>query len=50
MKDLKIIQTKRIKISFAWYDLWIGIYIDKDKRKIYICPLPTLLITISLGS
>jgi len=38
----------KISISFAWYDLWVGVFIDKQKRKIYICPIPTLLLTISL--
>ena len=24
----------KIKFIFAWYDLWIGMFIDKNKRKI----------------
>jgi hypothetical protein len=38
----------RIKLSFAWYDLWVGAFIDQAKRRLYICPLPCLLITIQL--
>lgn len=33
MKDYKILEIGNIRISFAWYDIWIGIYIDKEKRK-----------------
>ena len=46
MRDIKLIQTKHLRISFAWYDLWIGFFIDKNKKRIYFCPLPALLITI----
>lgn len=36
----------KIKILFAWYDLWIGIFIDKIKGVIYILPIPTLGVKI----
>jgi len=39
---------KKISLKFAWYDLWIGLFYDKKKRIIYICPLPTILIIIEL--
>ncbi|MDD4290006.1 MAG: hypothetical protein PHH83_01880 [Patescibacteria group bacterium] len=48
MKSITIIKTGKFKLSFAWYDLWIGFYIDKDNKKLYICPIPTILITINL--
>lgn len=41
--------AKRISATFAWYDLWVGVYIDTKKQRVYICPLPTLLITIEVG-
>jgi hypothetical protein len=37
----------KIKLFFRWYDLWIGAYIDKKNRAIYIIPIPTLGIKIS---
>jgi hypothetical protein len=48
MKDYKILEIKNIKLSFAWYDIWIGAYVDTKNKKIYICLIPTLLITINL--
>jgi hypothetical protein len=25
---------------FAWYDLWIGLFIDAKKKRLYIFPIP----------
>jgi hypothetical protein len=33
-------------ISFKWYDMWVGIYIDRTTHTIYVCPLPMLVIEI----
>jgi hypothetical protein len=33
-------------IRFAWYDLWMGAYYDRDARVWYVCPLPTLLLVL----
>jgi hypothetical protein len=35
---------RRFEVKFAWYDLWVGVFIDRKKRIVYVCPLPTLLI------
>jgi len=32
---------------FAWYDLWIGVFIDRPKRAIYILPLPCVGVRIT---
>lgn len=32
-----------ITLSFAWYDLWIGVYIDRTRRTVYVCPVPCLV-------
>lgn len=37
-----------VRFSFAWYDLWVGVYIDRKNRRIYACPLPCLLVTVYL--
>lgn len=30
----------RIKPVFAWYDLWVGAYWDRNARRLYVFPLP----------
>jgi len=48
MKNIILHQKSKLTISFAWYDLWIGAFIDSDKKRLYICPFPTILFTIQL--
>ena len=31
---------------FRWYDLWIGVYIDRPHKTIYVCPLPMVGVKI----
>ncbi|MCD4705009.1 hypothetical protein K8R66_02945 [bacterium] len=47
MKSITLLKINKFKLSFAWYDLWIGFFIDKDNHRLYICLIPTLLITIN---
>lgn len=35
-----------VSISFKWYDIWIGIYIDRANKAIYICPIPCIVIKV----
>lgn len=35
-----------IKPIFAWYDLWVGVFWDRQKRKLYVFPLPCIGIVI----
>lgn len=39
-----------IKFKFAWYDMWIGAFWDREKRILYVCPLPMLLIEMRFGT
>lgn len=39
----------RVTPFFRWFDLWIGAYIDRKNRTIYICPIPMLGVKIELG-
>lgn len=46
MKDVKLFEVGRVRVSLAWYDIWVGAFVDTIKRKVYVCPLPFLLVTI----
>lgn len=36
----------KISIGFRWFDLWVGLYIDRHNRAVYVCPVPTLVIKL----
>lgn len=39
-------KRKRLAFNFIWYDIWIGIYINRKKRTVYIAPFPMLIISV----
>jgi hypothetical protein len=39
----------KIRIFFAWYDMWIGAYWSKKERALYICLLPMIVVEIAFG-
>lgn len=39
---------RRIRPVFAWYDLWVGVFIDRAKRRVYVFPLPMIGLRIDL--
>lgn len=38
----------RVTPFLRWYDLWVGVFIDTNKRAVYICPLPMIGVKIEL--
>lgn len=36
----------KVKLIFAWYDFWIGIFYDRNKKKIYVFPIPMFGVVI----
>jgi hypothetical protein len=43
---LKIEPLYRAELFFHWYDLRVGLYVDRKKHFVYFCPLPTLVFRI----
>ncbi len=37
---------RRARLIFAWYDLWIGAYIDRPNQRLYLFPVPCLGLVI----
>lgn len=46
---MEYIKPYSIKLIFAWYDIWIGIFIDRKQKLIYFFPLPMLGIRFKYG-
>ena len=38
-----------MRISFAWYDLWVGAYWSRSNRTLYVCLVPMVLLTFQFG-
>lgn len=39
-----------VRVKFAWYDLWVGVFVDRKTRTLYVCPLPCLLLVFKRAS
>lgn len=38
-----------IKPFWRWFDIWIGAYVDTERRAVYICPLPMVGVKVTWG-
>lgn len=39
----------RVRPIFAWFDLWVGVFVDVGKQRIYIFPIPCIGVVVSWG-
>jgi len=37
-----------VRLIFAWYDFWVGVFFDRDNRRIYLFPIPMVGLMIQL--
>jgi len=35
-----------VRLSFLWYDFWVGFFYDCTRKVLYICPLPMCVIRV----
>ncbi len=35
----------KVGISWKWFDLWVGAYWDRKARALYVCLLPTVVLS-----
>lgn len=40
----------KVRPLFAWYDLWVGVFWDSGKRRLYVLPLPCLGIVVDFSN
>ena len=40
----------RVRPFVAWYDFWVGVFVDRKQRQIYIFPLPMIGLQIGYQS
>lgn len=40
----------KVKLFFAWYDIWVGFYWSREDKILYFCPVPMVVISIRFKS
>lgn len=35
---------------FAWYDLWVGAFWDRQKRRLYVFSVPCIGVVLQFGA
>jgi hypothetical protein len=41
-----MIKKWHISVSFKWFDFWVGAFVDRKAKAIYICPIPMVPIKV----
>jgi hypothetical protein len=44
------LKSWKLRVFFAWYDLWVGFYYDQKRRTLYFCPLPCVVFMLEMRS
>lgn len=39
----------KVRFFFAWFDMWVGVFVDRKKRRVYVLPLPCTGVVIEWG-
>jgi hypothetical protein len=39
----------KISLVVAWYDLWVGAYWDRARRRLYVLPVPCFGVVLDWG-
>lgn len=39
----------RVHGVVAWYDAWVGVFVDRARRRVYVFPVPMLGVYIQYG-
>jgi hypothetical protein len=42
------VRSGRVRPIFAWYDMWVGMYVDREHRRLYLLPVPCAGVVIQL--
>lgn len=40
----------RVKVMFAWYDFWVGLFWDRSYKRLYCFPIPIIGVCIHFKS
>lgn len=40
----------RVKPIFAWFDMWIGVFVDTKNGRVYVFPIPCFGLVFYLGN
>lgn len=47
---MKARSSKVIRLIFAWFDIWVGVYIDRGNREVYIFPVPMFGVVVKYAA